>query len=129
MDYVWNVSNTLLVTGNFSGVSLDEPLNCSDSFYFNSNSGQCVPECGWLPPTAKKFSTVTKIFASLNILFPLLYFVLAITLQRHWLVAQLRCLLVMDCLFICRLRYPSIYYVFMNLDIFLFGKRVTNIAK
>ncbi len=123
MDYIWNISNTLLATGNFSDrVVLDEPLNCSDSFYFNNYSGQCVPECGWVTSRAERFVITAKLFASLAIAFPLLYFVLAITLQRHWLVAQLRCLLVMDCLYICRLRYPSIYYVFMNLDIFLFGK-------
>ena len=62
-------------------------LNCTDFFYYSNITGTCLPTCGWILTGRDVSFIIGVIFGVFSIVFPLIYFVLALTVQRKWLVA------------------------------------------
>ncbi len=88
VDYVRNISSICQENQCISNRSgLAGPLNCSNNYYYNNDLRSCVTECGWVPQGIQPYIILANVLASLAILFPLLYFIVAFTLQRQWWVS------------------------------------------
>ena len=61
----------------------DEPLMCSEGFFFDQNgTGFCRPECGEFRRTPLNLVIIERVFVSTSLVASVIMFIMASTFQR-----------------------------------------------